>query len=313
VVTDTNPPIAIILVNWNGFAYTKSCLKSLAGIAYSNFTVFVVDNGSSDGSVPLLREGFPYIRLIESNTNLGFTGGNNLGILAAMDVGFEYILLLNNDTEVNVDFLSKLVLAMQSDPQMGIVQPLILFNQNRSLIWSAGGKFQKWLGKSITLSDRLPIEKFENPIKNLDWATGCCMLVRSAVFKDIGLLNNSFFAYFEDVDFSIRATEKGYKIGLEPSSIIYHEAGAASKKKSPEGELNPKVFYLTVRNQLFQLRLHVGFPYSILAWPYQFLKFLMWISYFCVRFRFKKAKAVISGLKDGIFNDPRSNQLLPPQ
>ncbi len=309
----STPSVAIILVNWNGFAFTKNCLESLAEIDYSNFSVIVVDNASSDGSVPLLKKAYPSMKLIENNSNRGFTGGNNLAISAALAEGYDYILLLNNDTEVSKNFLSRLVETIHSDPKMGIIQPLILFNQNRSLIWSAGGIFQKWLGKSITLADRTPINRFKNPFTDLDWATGCCMLVRATVFQNIGLLNDSFFAYFEDVDFSIRASKRGFKIGLEPSAIIYHEAGAASKKKSSEGELSPTVFYLTARNQLFQLRLHVGFPYGLIAWPYQILKFMMWISYFCARFRFKKAKAVMKGLKDGFTFDPRTSKLLPPR
>jgi GT2 family glycosyltransferase len=313
VTNHSTPSVAIILVNWNGYAFTKNCLESLAALDYRNFSVLVVDNASSDGSVPLLKGAFPSMKLIENESNLGFTGGNNLGISAALEEGFDYILLLNNDTEVRGNFLSKLVETIQSDSEMGIIQPLILFNQNRSFIWSAGGIFHKWLGKSTTQSDRMPINRFKNPVKELDWATGCCMLIRATVFKEIGLLNDSFFAYFEDVDFSIRANKRGFKIGLEPSAIIFHEAGAASKKKSSEGELSPTVFYLTARNQLFQLRLHVDFPYSLIAWPYQILKFMMWISYFCARFRFKKAKAVMKGMKDGFTFDPRTNNLLPPR
>lgn len=310
---DLNPSVAIILVNWNGFDYTRTCLVSLSKIDYLNHHILVVDNGSTDGRLPKLKKEFSNVQYLESTSNLGFTGGNNLGINAALKSKFDLILLLNNDTEVEPDFLSNLVHFQQSNPEYGIVQPLILFNQERDIIWSGGGKFQKWLGRSKTIADRLPLDQYSNEDnKDLDWATGCCMLVPAFIFNEVGKLNDSFFAYFEDVDFSLRVVDHGYKIGLAPKSVIYHEAGAASKKQSSEGQLSPTVFYLTARNQLFQLRLHVGFPHYLIAWPYQMIKFMMWITYFCLRLRIRKVKAVIFGLYDGLIKNPRSQKPFLP-
>lgn len=311
---DSNPSVAIILVNWNGFEFTRACLVSLSRIDYLNHQIFVVDNGSTDNSVQKLKEGFQNIRLLKNKSNLGFTGGNNLGIHAAIQANFDLVLLLNNDTEVEPDFLSNLVDFQQANPEYGIVQPLILFNQERDIIWSGGGKFQTWLGRSKTIADKDPLIQYSNEVhKDIDWATGCCMLVPTYIFKEVGLLNDAFFAYFEDVDFSLRVVKFGYKIGLEPKAVIYHEAGAASKKQSSEGQLSPTVFYLTARNQLFQLRLHTKLPHNLIAWPYQIFKFLMWTTYFCLRLRIRKVKAVIFGLYDGLSKDPKSQELLPPR
>lgn len=311
---NTKPSVAIILVNWNGYAYTRICLQSLFKIEYTSFKVFVVDNGSTDGFISTLKAEHPTVTFIESQKNLGFTGGNNLGVEEALSQEFDFILLLNNDTEVSPDFLSQLVLTYESNPHSGIIQPLILFNRDRDTIWSAGGRFQYWLGRSKTIADRMSIGEFsKNKPYKIDWATGCCMLIPRSVFKKVGLLNDSFFAYYEDVDFSLNVTKKGYDITLDPNSIIYHEAGAASKKQSSEGQLSPTVFYLNARNQIFQLRLHIGFPHFLIAFTYQIIKFSMWITYFCLRLRFKKVKAVFLGLYDGFKLDPKSKTLYPPR
>lgn len=305
--------VAVILVNWNGYPFTAKCLRTLAEVGYKNFSVIVVDNGSTDGSLKKLKTEFPNTVHLENKENLGFTGGNNTGISYALESGFDAILLLNNDTEVRPDFLEELVDFQNQHPDAGMVQPLILFNQDRNVIWSAGGKFNKTLAISSTLTDRKAINDGFHPVgSELDWATGCCILIPAAVVREVGFLPESYFAYFEDVDWSLRVREKGYKIYLASQSVIFHEAGASSKKKHSEGTLSATVFYLHSRNQLFQLRRYVKFPASFVAWPFHLLKFLGWMSYFCLRGRFQKLKAVSRGILDGMKLDHRSKTPLCP-
>lgn len=311
---DSNAPssVAIIVLNWNGYSHSLICLRSLSQVNYPNLKIILVDNGSVDGSVQKLKDEFRDVTFLENQNNLGFTGGNNAGIEYALNQEFDHILLLNNDTTVMPDFLEKLVSLLESYPQAGMVQPLILFEDNKNKIWSAGGKYNSFNGNSITQGDRKNVDNFSLTISELDWATGCCILVSSRLVKEIGLLQNSYFAYFEDVDWSLRARKAGYKILLQPESIIYHEGSAASKKQFDEGILSPTVFYLHSRNQLFQLRRHVTLPHSLLAWPYQLGKYFIWMVYFGLRGRFKKLRAVARGIHHGIRLDHQSPEPLCP-
>jgi GT2 family glycosyltransferase len=289
--------VAIILVNWNGLEFTSACLDSLRKVDYPDFKIILVDNGSENQEGGRLKKAFPEIQLIQNTQNLGFAGGNNSGIRYAMDQGFSHVLLLNNDTQVASDFLGEMMLKLYRNPQLGIVQPLIVFLHDPKIIWSAGGKLVHWLGRAITLGDHDALADYRVTKKELDWATGCCLLVtREAIVKS-GILNESFFTYFEDVEWSLRIKSAGFGIGLAEKALVYHEAGASSKKKHEEGTLSPRVFYYHVRNQFFllrQMQIPFGFPYHI-------SRFLIWTGYFLVRGRFKKLKAVLKGIRDGLF------------
>lgn len=292
--------VAIILVNWNGFVFTAACLDSLLKVDYPDFRVILVDNASQNQEGERLKIAFPEIDLIENSENLGFAGGNNTGIRKALEHGFSYVMLLNNDTIVEPDFLGQMMRKLSQNSRLGVVQPLICFLHDRSQIWSAGGKWDSFLGRAVTLGDRETVDNFNPTDENLDWATGCCMLITCEALLKTGLLNESYFAYFEDVEWSLRFREQGFEIALAAEAKIYHEAGASSKKKHSEGTLSPRVFYYHVRNQYFLLRSRVhGFSVPF-AWGYHSFRFLGWMSYFCLRGRFQKLKSVARGIKDGI-------------
>jgi GT2 family glycosyltransferase len=287
--------VAIILVNWNGFAYTKACLVSLEKVKNPAFQVVVVDNASKEPEGEQLKALFPQVHLIANAENLGFTGGNNVGIRYALAQGFDQVLLLNNDTLVDSDFLTPLQACLQK-PGYGVAQPLICFAQDPETLWSAGGKWNSLLGRAITLGDRVPLSTYHPKSTELDWATGCCVLVSREVLLQVGLLPEPYFAYFEDVEWSLRIRKAGFKIGLSENSKIYHEAGAASKKQHAEGTLSPKVFYFHVRNQLFLLRQQR----VVLGFAYHLIRFKLWVMYFLIRGRFQKLSAVVQGLRDGL-------------
>jgi GT2 family glycosyltransferase len=314
--TDTvHPSVAIIIVHWKGIELTKACLRSLQKISYPNYRIFLVDNGSSDRDGIVLQREFPEIELIISEKNLGFTGGNNLGMARALEQGFDFVLLLNNDTEVEADFLDKLVDAFAQQPKLGMAQGLIFFNADRERVWSAGGGLVDTLGISKTIGygkRKTELELSES--QQLDWATGCCMLIREKALREVGLLRDVFFAYFEDVDISLRIREKGWEIGVVSDAVIYHAVASSSKSKSTEGTLSPTVIYLTARNQLFQIKLHVhGFLRKMSAFSYHGVKFSAWFVYFCLRGRIRKAKALLKGLEDGVTIDPSIDRPLPPR
>lgn len=292
--------VAIILVNWNGFEFTAACLASLRKVDYPDFRVILVDNASQNQEGERLKKAFPEIDLIGNSENLGFAGGNNVGIRKALDQGFSYVMLLNNDTIVEPDFLGQMMRKFSQNSRLGVVQPLICFLHDRTHIWSAGGKWNEFLGRAITLGDRESVDNFKVIDRKLDWATGCCMLITREALLKTGLLNESYFTYFEDVEWSLRFREKGFEIVLAGEAKIYHEAGASSKKKHSEGTLSPRVFYYHVRNQFFLLRFQIHGLAVPFAWTYHCFRFLGWMSYFCLRGRFQKLQSVARGLRDGI-------------
>ncbi|MDO6439637.1 glycosyltransferase family 2 protein [Cyclobacterium sp. 1_MG-2023] len=289
--------VAIVILNWNGWDYTQLCIKSLLEAGYSEDDLIIVDNASTDGSIPNIKKQFPKAHLILNKENEGFTGGNNRGIQYAIKKGYAFVLLLNNDTQVLPGFLERLIEEMKASEKLAAIQPLIYYLGAKDEIWNAGGDYHAWLGYSQT---NYKIES-DQPYLT-DWISGCAILVRSTVLETIGLLDHNYFAYFEDVDWSLRMRSQGFELKVHPQSIIYHEAGAASKSetKGVEGFLDPKVHFLNVRNQVFQLRKYCVGPKQWLAWPFHFAKFALFIIYFTLKGRHTKSKAVIKGIKEGL-------------
>ncbi|MDB2321558.1 glycosyltransferase family 2 protein [Flavobacteriaceae bacterium] len=295
------PKIAIIIINWNTYQLTFNCLGSLERCSYKNKKVYFVDNGSTDGSGDKIALEFSEINYIKNEKNEGFTGANNKALKVILKQNFDYVLLLNNDTEVNPNFLSLLVARMESDKNLAATQPLILDLPDKKTIWNAGGSYNtffclfKTRYKGIIYKPKLKIDTFT------EWISGCCVLVKTAVIREVGLLDNRFFAYFEDADWSIRMTNLGYTLGIVPKSIIYHHSSASTKKNnaSNEGNLSPYAHYLNVRNHIYLIKKHTFFNRKG-SYVYQILKITSYSIYFILRFRLEKLKMVWRGMLDGI-------------
>jgi len=296
------PKIAIIIINWNTYQLTFNCLKSLKACTYNNKTIFLVDNGSKDGSGDQIALEFPDINFIKNEINEGFTGANNKALKVILKQNFDYVLLLNNDTEVKPNFLSLLEARMDSDQNLAATQPLILDFPNKNTIWNAGGSFNSFFClfktrcKGMIYNPKLKIDTYTQ------WISGCCILVKIAVIKKVGLLDNRFFIYFEDADWSIRMTKLGYKLGVVPKSIIYHHSSGSNKKNntSNEGNLSPYAHYLNVRNHIYLIKKHSFFFNNLGSWMYQILKITSYSIYFILRGRLGKFKMVWRGVLDGI-------------
>ena len=313
--------VAIILVNWNGYAMTKDCIESILANAappintntplnqqdlFENnstpvFKIVVVDNGSTDGSAEKLRHAFPQVHLIASTENLGFTGGNNLGMTWAIEQGFEYSFLLNNDTFVGPGFLEPLLNYMDAHPQTGAVQPRICFAHDRARIWNAGTAYHPWWGVTTTKGfNQIDGPQFAQAMP-LDWITGCAFFIRNQVLTQIGLFDPAFFTYYEDVDLSFRIKKAGYRLHYLPVSVIYHIAGMSGKTiaKGKEGFLHASVHYHNVRNRIWIWRRYA----QIWQWPsilaYHLFYFGGMLLYFLLRGRLNKFDATCKGLRDG--------------
>lgn len=257
----TLPSIFIIIINWKGWQDTVVCLKSLLKNDYKNFQVVVIDNRSQDESYEKLLEwcrARDRFTVFQTETNLGFAGGNNIGIKYALDKNADFILLLNNDTIVTEEFLSGLVKTAKEE-EAGIVGCKILYHSD-ALIWYLGGKMS-WLrggayhpgkGRSEHIITNKPFE--------VDFVTGCMMLIKREVFGKIGLLDESYFLYNEDADYCMKAFKNGIKMVVDPLTTIYH------KERSTDGGWKSYHIYYLIRNKLIFMKRHS--PTIAILWSF---------------------------------------------
>lgn len=251
-----SPRIAVVILNWNGRDDTLACLESVKKIAYPDFRVIVVDNGSADNSVDAIRTAFPEVELIETGANLGFSGGNNVGIKRALELGADYVLLLNNDTVVDPGLLDAFVAAARRFPAAGVFSAKIYFHAEPNRIWYAGARWNssaarfKQVGEGV-LDDGLSF----STICETDYACGCAFFVPAARLREIGLLDDDFFLYFEETDWCYRAHKAGYPSIYVPEAKLWHKVSV-----SFGGEGSPLALYFQTRNRLLWARRHAALP-----------------------------------------------------
>jgi GT2 family glycosyltransferase len=243
------PRVAIIVLNWNGLNDTTACLESLARLDYPSYEVVLVDNGSSDGSPAILRRQFPTLTILETGANLGYAGGNNVGLRYACERRADYALLLNNDTELDAAFLRILVDVCEADPAIGIAGPTIYYHAQPDIVWSAGGRIH-WRNADTTMEGIGEVDQgqFGKSPRPMDFVTGCALLIRREVIDRIGLLDERFFLYYEETEWCIRATKAGYTIVHAPLSKVWHKISIQKQ------EVTPYIVYYSGRNRLLFLR-----------------------------------------------------------
>lgn len=222
------PSVFIIIVNWNGKTVTLDCLRSLSAVTYPNFRVLVVDNASSDGSVEAIRQQHPGVIVLEERENRRFAGGNNAGIRYALDHGAALLCLLNNDTTVDKEFLSHLVARLQTSDRIGMTAPKIYYHDQPDRIWFAGGEISMWTGTMRHTGIRSIDRGQYDASREIDYATGCCILTKRDVVERVGMLDESFFIYTEDADWCMRVRRAGYTIVYEPKAKVWHKLSVTS-------------------------------------------------------------------------------------
>lgn len=277
--------IFISLLNFNGKNNTIACLESLKTVKKDNFklTIVVVDNASTDGSTSAILNiihsassgQISNLKFIQNKENLGFSGGHNVGIRYALENGADYILILNNDTYVDKNFLEELLKVADRNESVGILTPKIYFapgfefHKNRyskkdlgKVFWYAGGEMDlaNVIGQHRGVDD---VDKGQfDKIEETELATGCCMLIKKEVIEKAGMFDEKYFLYYEDSDLSMRAKKKGFKVSYVPKSLIWH------KNASSAGGSGSKLqdYYITRNRLLF------GFRYAPLRSKFALLR-----------------------------------------
>jgi hypothetical protein len=247
------PKVVVIIVIWNGLQDTLECLESLLQDGYPAMEIVVVDNGSTDGSAATIRErGFP-VRIVNAGGNLGFTGGNNLGLEEARRLEASYAFLLNNDTTLEKGAIRALVDAAELNPSVGIVAPVMHYYSAPDKIWFAGGLLRLAKGEAIHDQESSPT-RLSEPYST-SWVSGCAMLVRMRACAEVGGLDDRFYFTWEDVDWSLRMRRKGFEVMVVPKARIFHKCGSSVKRLDGIGN------YYSVRNSLLLAAKHAGAQY----------------------------------------------------
>ena len=225
------PTVFVVVLNWNGWRDTHACLESLAGLTYPNAHLVVIDNASEDGSETRLRELHPELTLLQSGANLGFAGGNNVGLRYALERGAEYVWLLNNDTLVEPDALTVLVDKMQRDPGLGLCGSTLLYEAARDTVQALGGaRYNRWLGTVQHIGEhqarsRTHRRRRSKSSSTISSARRC--LASRPFLERVGLLQDDYFLYFEELDWAARARGT-FRLGYASRSIVYHKEGSSS-------------------------------------------------------------------------------------
>lgn len=251
--------VYIVSLNWNRCEDTLALLQSLQKLTYPNFRTVVIDNGSTDDSVARIRQAYPQVIQICNGRNLGFGRGFNVGIQYALDQGAEYVLIINNDTFVDPQILTRLM--EHARPEIGILAPLIYFAADPGRIWSGGGFFSRFTLEVKHDLDAV-IDTGLPEITERDFVPGCAMLFPAVVLHTVGLFDENFYLYYEDLDLCCRVRAAGYPIRLVSSAKMWHKVSQSSGGKHSTNER-----YWMARSSIIYFRKHA------LAWQVPFIFF----------------------------------------
>jgi GT2 family glycosyltransferase len=220
---------AAIVLSWNGREDTLRCLDSLTRVSRAGLSVICVDNASVDGSAQAVRERFPHVALIESPTNLGYAGGNNLGLRRALDGGARWMMLVNNDAVVAADVIEGFERASRARSRAGILAGKVYFADRPGTIWFAGQRVSELLGYS---GRPRGYGRQDGPrygrVRRTGRAVGALMAISREAIDAIGLLDEDLFAYVEDVDWALRARAAGFEVAFAPDARAWHTVSAST-------------------------------------------------------------------------------------
>lgn len=243
------PLIHIIIVNYKGWKDTLECLETIRRLDYPRYEIVIVDNASPDGSFEHLRSARPDVTLLQAGANLGFAGGNNVGIRYALEHGADFLWLLNNDTYVAPDALTELLRAF-TRPSVGITSSKMYYASEPRKLWFAGAGIHWPWGIAYHLGQDEMDEGQYDQVREIEAANGASMLVARGVFERIGLFDEGYFLYFEETDLCFRARKAGFTILFAPRSRIWH------KVSSSVGASSPVYLYYHTRNHIRFVRAH---------------------------------------------------------
>ena len=259
----------MVTVTYNSVAVLPDFLRCLAAQSFRSFTLFAVDNASTDGTMPILLAcPDPHIEIIANSDNKGVAAGNNQGIQAALAAGCSSVLLINNDTEFPPGLIADLAQGL-AHYQVGMICPKMMYYEQPDRIWAAGGTFQPWRGySSVHLGHGETDRGQHDQARLVTYVPTCCVLIRKTVFEKIGLMDERYFVYWDDTDFMYRAMRAGIQLMYFPQAKLFHKVASLTG-----GSSTPFALRYGTRNSIYFLLKHFGL---ILTLPWLALHQLAW-------------------------------------
>jgi len=246
----------LIILNWNNCKDTLECLASIDKIKYPNFEVIVVDNGSTDDSIEIIRTRYPQHTMVENKENLGFAEGNNRGLREGIKQGAEMLMLLNNDTIIAPNMLTEISKAALDHPQAGAFGPKIYFYDDPATIWYAGGGVDQKTGRCYHIGcGSADMEPKYKQSSETEYICGCAIAIRSQVIQSVGLLDPEFFLTWEEIDWCYRMRKSGFSCLFVPEAKVWHKVSASFV----DGNWGPMWQYFYFRNRLLFHKRHFSF------------------------------------------------------
>lgn len=286
----TRPLVVVVILNWNGLEDTLHCLRELRGQEYANRRIVVVDNGSTDGSADIIAARHPEVTLLRNPTNLGFTGGCNTGMRYAREHSADYVWLLNNDAVAPPRTLSVLVETAEGRGSVGLVSPIVRFHDRPDEIQFAGVRLDPSADEEAHIKLRASGDPDEaNTVPAL---VGTALLIKREVIESIGLLDDRYFAYGEDWDYSVRALQAGFQVVVERAATILHKPTGSMGRESPVKE------YYIVRNRYLFWRTHLP-DFRQRGWS---ARFLGWALERALISRSEGKEPLVAAALDGIWD-----------
>jgi len=273
---ESKPPVAVIVLNWNGLDDTMRCLASLDEVSWPDLNIVVIDNGSRLSPVEAIAERWPRVDVVRLPANKGYAGGNNVGFERALAQGAEFVWVLNNDTRVDPEALAHMVASAQRNVEAGVIGSKVLRGDHPDSIWVAWGRVT-WRQSLIGLvGENAPDDGSFDGEHRVEWLPGCSLLFRRRALEEVGVFDENFFAYHEDVDWAARARAMSWDCVYCGSARVWHYVHGSSGGASHFGGFRK---YLSARNSVLYARLH-GSRYQqlslavsiVLSLPFQFLR-----------------------------------------
>lgn len=288
------PLVYSVTLNWNRKKDTLDCLQSVLASSHPNVRAVLVDNASTDGTVEAVHSSLPQVTTLVNPTNLGYAAGVNVGLRYAMEAGADYVLILDNDAVIDSQALKLMVDVAQARPSVGLLTPKILFHNTPDVIWCAGhnqrpvtlAPIDDDLGKSASEIQGRPRPR--------DYAPCCGLLVRRSVLEQVGCLEESFFIYYEDLDFCIRTRESGHRLLNVPDARVWHKVSASAGQGTPLQK-----YYLARSSVHFYLR-HTPLWFLPLILLYRMGSGIRTVTRSLLDRKPAVARAYLRGLGDGL-------------
>jgi GT2 family glycosyltransferase len=286
------PYVVSVILNTNRRDDTLACLASLRQNTYPHHDVIVLDNASTDGSMEAIRAQYADMQIVSLTENLGYAGNNNVGIELALAKGADWVFVLNEDTVLDTECLERLVEVGESHEKIGIVGPMVYHFDEPDYIQSGGGMLGSYWESSHLAKDEQDNGQLSDP-HQVQWVSGCAIMLRRAVIEAVGMIDERFFYYWEETEWCLRATRAGWKIMHVPAAKLWHKG--VQRNYVPK----PSLMYYNTRNRLLLLKKHNA---PIKVWLHTLAEILQTLVSWSVRPRWRDKRAYRDAMWQGLLD-----------